>query len=124
MSAGVRSSPCSLTDRRFSSAEERLLKDKDEVQLMAFFAKDLCRRCEGSHYCHTGAGQHVRSVVLALDDQWPSPSTAHAKQRVRQSTVVDLNTACKRKHEVQSMCLSYKTIIQNMLTVQKHAQIH
>lgn len=48
MSAGVRNSPCSLTERMFSSAEERLLKDMDDVQLMALFAKDLCRRYEGS----------------------------------------------------------------------------
>ena len=41
MSAGVWSCPCSLTERMLSSAEERLLKDMVDVQLMALFTKDL-----------------------------------------------------------------------------------
>ena len=42
MSAGVCSFPCSWTARMLSSAEEGLLKDMEDVQLMALFAKDLC----------------------------------------------------------------------------------
>lgn len=41
MSAGVWSSPCSWTERMLNMAEERLLKDMVDVQLMALFTKDL-----------------------------------------------------------------------------------
>ena len=41
MSAGVWNSPFSLTERMLSRAEDRLLKDMVDVQLIALFTKDL-----------------------------------------------------------------------------------